>query len=71
MQQDDNPPPSLAAFCPADPSLVVYTGYGVEKELSFYSLAKKQVSTVSTRVCNLFFIIIITIIINNLFFDYR
>ncbi|XP_068438690.1 WD repeat-containing protein 90 [Clinocottus analis] len=40
---DDNPPPSLAAFCPADPSLVVYTGYGVEKELSFYSLAKKQI----------------------------
>nr|CBN81308.1 WD repeat-containing protein 90 [Dicentrarchus labrax] len=40
---DDSPPPSLAAFCPADPSLVVYTGYGVEKELSFYSLAKKQI----------------------------
>ncbi|XP_041672355.1 WD repeat-containing protein 90 isoform X2 [Cheilinus undulatus] len=40
---DDNPPPSLAAFCPTDPSLVVYTGYGVEKELSFYSLGKKQV----------------------------
>uniref|UniRef100_A0A8C9YQW0 WD repeat-containing protein 90 n=1 Tax=Sander lucioperca TaxID=283035 RepID=A0A8C9YQW0_SANLU len=37
------PPPSLAAFCPADPSLVVYTGYGVEKELSFYCLAKKQI----------------------------
>ncbi|KAM3859558.1 LOW QUALITY PROTEIN: WD repeat-containing protein 90 [Diretmus argenteus] len=40
---DDDPPPSLAAFCPADPDLVVYTGYGVEKELSFYSLAKKRV----------------------------
>ncbi|XP_049916646.1 WD repeat-containing protein 90 isoform X3 [Epinephelus moara] len=40
---DDSPPPSLAAFCPTDPSLVVYTGYGVEKELSFYSLAKKQI----------------------------
>uniref|UniRef100_A0A667XPV8 WD repeat domain 90 n=1 Tax=Myripristis murdjan TaxID=586833 RepID=A0A667XPV8_9TELE len=37
------PPPSLAAFCPADPSLVVYTGYGVEKELSYYSLVKKQI----------------------------
>uniref|UniRef100_A0A3Q2NPU8 WD repeat-containing protein 90 n=1 Tax=Fundulus heteroclitus TaxID=8078 RepID=A0A3Q2NPU8_FUNHE len=36
-------PPSLAAFCPADHSLLVYTGYGVEKELSFYSLAKKQI----------------------------
>ncbi|KAI3365641.1 hypothetical protein L3Q82_010722 [Scortum barcoo] len=42
-QQDDSPPLSLAAFCPSDPSLVVYTGYGVEKELSFYSLAKKQI----------------------------
>uniref|UniRef100_A0A4W6G2L9 WD repeat domain 90 n=1 Tax=Lates calcarifer TaxID=8187 RepID=A0A4W6G2L9_LATCA len=40
---NDSPPPSLAAFCPADPGLVVYTGYGVEKELSFYSLTKKQV----------------------------
>ncbi|XP_041818547.1 WD repeat-containing protein 90 [Chelmon rostratus] len=41
--EDDSPPPSLAAFCPADPSLVVYTGFGVERELSFYSLAKKQI----------------------------
>ncbi|XP_016889554.1 WD repeat-containing protein 90 isoform X2 [Cynoglossus semilaevis] len=40
---DDSPPPSLAAFCPADPSLLVYTGYGVEKELSFYSLTQKQI----------------------------
>ncbi|KAM8837306.1 WD repeat-containing protein 90 isoform 1-T1 [Spinachia spinachia] len=40
---DDSPPPSLAAFWPADPGLVVYTGYGVEKELCFYSLARKQV----------------------------
>uniref|UniRef100_A0A665V876 WD repeat-containing protein 90 n=1 Tax=Echeneis naucrates TaxID=173247 RepID=A0A665V876_ECHNA len=40
---DDSPPPSLAAFCPADPDLVVYTGYGVEKELLFYSLTKKQI----------------------------
>ncbi|MEQ2261894.1 hypothetical protein XENORESO_017510 [Xenotaenia resolanae] len=43
MLQDDSLPPSLAAFYPADHSLLVYTGYGVEKELSFYSLAKKQV----------------------------
>ncbi|KAF7661567.1 hypothetical protein LDENG_00259130 [Lucifuga dentata] len=41
--ENDSPPPSLAAFCPADPSLVVYTGYGVEKELCFYSLFKKQI----------------------------
>ncbi|XP_019939112.2 WD repeat-containing protein 90 isoform X1 [Paralichthys olivaceus] len=41
--EDGSPPPSLAAFCPTDPDLVVYTGYGVEKELSFYSLTKKQI----------------------------
>ncbi|KAM7381807.1 hypothetical protein PAMA_012590 [Pampus argenteus] len=41
--EDGTPPPTLAAFCPSDPSLVVYTGYGVEKELSFYSLTKKQI----------------------------
>ncbi|TNN42767.1 WD repeat-containing protein 90 [Liparis tanakae] len=40
---EDSPPPSLAAFCPADPSLLVYTGYGVEKELCFYSLTRKQI----------------------------
>lgn len=39
----DSLPPSMASFCPADHSLVVYTGYGVEKELSFYSLTKKQI----------------------------
>ncbi|XP_029954629.1 WD repeat-containing protein 90 [Salarias fasciatus] len=39
----DSPPPSMAAFCPDDHSLVVYTGYGVERELSFYSLTKKQI----------------------------
>ncbi|KAF7204596.1 WD repeat-containing protein 90 isoform X2 [Nothobranchius furzeri] len=39
----DSLPPSLAAFYPADPSVVVYTGYGAEKELSFYSLTKKQI----------------------------
>uniref|UniRef100_A0A8C8CP46 WD repeat-containing protein 90 n=1 Tax=Oncorhynchus tshawytscha TaxID=74940 RepID=A0A8C8CP46_ONCTS len=39
----DSLPPSLAAFSPIDPGLVVYTGYGVERELSFYSLAKKRV----------------------------
>ncbi|XP_061665809.1 WD repeat-containing protein 90 isoform X2 [Syngnathoides biaculeatus] len=40
---DDSPPPSLAAFCPTDPSLVIYTGYGIEKELTFYSLSKKRI----------------------------
>uniref|UniRef100_A0A3P9HM39 WD repeat-containing protein 90 n=1 Tax=Oryzias latipes TaxID=8090 RepID=A0A3P9HM39_ORYLA len=41
--QDDCLPPSIAAFSPKDHSLVVYTGYGVEKELLFYSLSKKQI----------------------------
>uniref|UniRef100_A0A8C7XN51 WD repeat domain 90 n=1 Tax=Oryzias sinensis TaxID=183150 RepID=A0A8C7XN51_9TELE len=45
--QDDYLPPSIAAFSPEDHSLVVYTGYGVEKELLFYSLSKKQVMTFS------------------------
>uniref|UniRef100_A0A3B3I6T8 WDR90 4th beta-propeller domain-containing protein n=1 Tax=Oryzias latipes TaxID=8090 RepID=A0A3B3I6T8_ORYLA len=45
--QDDCLPPSIAAFSPEDHSLVVYTGYGVEKELLFYSLSKKQVMTFS------------------------
>ncbi|XP_037546750.1 WD repeat-containing protein 90 [Nematolebias whitei] len=39
----DTLPPSLAAFCPADHSLVVYSGYGAEKELTFYSLVSKQI----------------------------
>ncbi|XP_053722443.1 WD repeat-containing protein 90 isoform X2 [Synchiropus splendidus] len=41
--EDESPPPSLAAFCPGDPSLLVYTGYGVEKEMCFYSLVKKRI----------------------------
>ncbi|KAF6734778.1 WD repeat-containing protein 90 [Oryzias melastigma] len=41
--QDDSLPPSIAAFSPEDHSLVVYTGYGAEKELLFYSLSKKQI----------------------------
>ncbi|CAN9508568.1 unnamed protein product [Ophioblennius macclurei] len=39
----DCPPPSMAAFCPDDHGLIVYTGYGLERELSFYSLNKKQI----------------------------
>ena len=44
-QDPDSLPPSLAAFSPTDPGLVIYTGFGVEKELSFYSLSLKQVPT--------------------------
>ncbi|KAK6302093.1 hypothetical protein J4Q44_G00281460 [Coregonus suidteri] len=38
-RESDSLPPSLAAFNPIHPDLVAY---GVERELSFYSLAKKQ-----------------------------
>ncbi|XP_054913901.1 WD repeat-containing protein 90 isoform X2 [Poeciliopsis prolifica] len=41
--EEDSLPPCLAAFYPADHSLLLYTGYGLEKELSFYSLTKKQI----------------------------
>ncbi|KAM3917263.1 WD repeat-containing protein 90 [Leptodactylus fuscus] len=39
----DSAVPTLAAFCPWQPGTVVYTGYGMEKEALFYSLAQKQV----------------------------
>ncbi|KAL0984331.1 hypothetical protein UPYG_G00140070 [Umbra pygmaea] len=42
-EECDSLPTSLAAFSPTDPGMVVYTGYGVDRELCFYSLAKKQV----------------------------
>uniref|UniRef100_A0A7M4DUR7 WD repeat-containing protein 90 n=1 Tax=Crocodylus porosus TaxID=8502 RepID=A0A7M4DUR7_CROPO len=36
-------PPSLAAFCPWDMGTVVYVGFGLQKEVLFYSLCQKQV----------------------------
>ncbi|KAG9465767.1 hypothetical protein GDO78_017755 [Eleutherodactylus coqui] len=39
----DSPVPTLASFCPWQPGTVVYTGFGIEKEALFYSLAQKQV----------------------------
>ncbi|XP_018426891.1 PREDICTED: WD repeat-containing protein 90 [Nanorana parkeri] len=39
----DLPLPTLAAFCPWQPGTVVYTGFGLEKEVLFYALAQKQV----------------------------
>ncbi|XDB64088.1 hypothetical protein AB1E18_017404 [Capra hircus] len=36
-------PPSLAAFCPWDPALLVCAGLGVYPEVAFYSLRQKQV----------------------------
>ncbi|XP_053813526.1 WD repeat-containing protein 90 isoform X4 [Vidua chalybeata] len=39
----DSLPPSLAAFCPWEHSVLVYVGFGLLKEALFYSLRKKQV----------------------------
>uniref|UniRef100_A0A8C6VLB6 WD repeat domain 90 n=1 Tax=Naja naja TaxID=35670 RepID=A0A8C6VLB6_NAJNA len=36
-------PPSLAAFCPWDKSTIAYVGFGLQKEILFYSLQQKQV----------------------------
>ncbi|KAM6424013.1 WD repeat-containing protein 90 isoform 1-T1 [Liasis olivaceus] len=37
-------PPSLAAFCPWDKSTIAYVGFGLQKEILFYSLQQKQVT---------------------------
>uniref|UniRef100_A0A8C3NHU3 WD repeat-containing protein 90 n=1 Tax=Geospiza parvula TaxID=87175 RepID=A0A8C3NHU3_GEOPR len=39
----DSLPPSLAAFCPWEHGVLVYMGFGLQKEALFYSLRKKQV----------------------------
>ena len=36
-------PPSLARFNPANPDTVIYTGYGMERCVQFYSLSQKAV----------------------------
>ncbi|PFX32008.1 WD repeat-containing protein 90 [Stylophora pistillata] len=36
-------PPSLAQFSPTDPDIIVYTGYGMQKAVQFYSLSQKKV----------------------------
>lgn len=38
-------PPSLAQFSPTDPDIIVYTGYGMNKVVQFYSLTQKKVQT--------------------------
>ncbi|MBN3306420.1 WDR90 protein, partial [Amia calva] len=42
-EEADSLPPSLAAFSPTEPGVVLYVGYGVEREITFYSLAHKQI----------------------------
>uniref|UniRef100_S4RMK2 WD repeat domain 90 n=1 Tax=Petromyzon marinus TaxID=7757 RepID=S4RMK2_PETMA len=42
-QSGRSTPPSLAVFCPGDVDTVVYAGYGLQREIVFYSLRLKQV----------------------------
>ncbi|PIO31188.1 hypothetical protein AB205_0180910, partial [Aquarana catesbeiana] len=42
-EDPDLPLPTLAAFCPWQSGTVVYTGFGLEKEVLFYTLAQKSV----------------------------
>lgn len=41
-------PPSLARFCPMDTDVIVYTGYGLEKCVQFYSISRKTVFRTSS-----------------------
>lgn len=36
-------PPSIAKFSSEEPDVIVYTGYGMQKQLQFHSLAEKQI----------------------------
>ena len=38
-------PPSIARFSPEEPDIVVYTGYGMNKQMQFYSLSQRKVTT--------------------------
>lgn len=37
-------PPSLARFSVEEPDVVVYTGYGMQKQIQFYSLSQRKVT---------------------------
>lgn len=39
----DSLPPSLARFSPSDPDVIVYVGYGMQKQVLFYNLTQKKV----------------------------
>jgi hypothetical protein len=36
-------PKSLARFSPADPNVIIYAGYGMQKQIQFYSISQKKV----------------------------
>ncbi|XP_051789984.1 WD repeat-containing protein 90 isoform X2 [Erpetoichthys calabaricus] len=42
-KESDWLPPSLAVFSPSEPGVLLYVGYGMEKEITFYSLHEKQI----------------------------
>lgn len=41
-------PPSLAQFSPEEQDIVVYVGYGMQKNISFYSLSQRKVVRTAT-----------------------
>ncbi|XP_028822928.1 WD repeat-containing protein 90 isoform X2 [Denticeps clupeoides] len=42
-EDEESLPPTLAAFSPTERGILVYSSYGVDKEVNFYCLIKKQV----------------------------
>lgn len=48
-------PPSLAQFSPTDPDIIVYTGYGMQKVVQFYSLSQKKVLLIKPNIIHHFY----------------
>ena len=44
-------PPTLASFSPEEPDIVVYTGYGMQKLIQFYSLSQRKVMLTTLVAC--------------------
>nr|XP_006813552.1 PREDICTED: WD repeat-containing protein 90-like [Saccoglossus kowalevskii] len=36
-------PPSLARFSPSEPDIIIYSGYGMQKHIQFYSMSQRRV----------------------------
>ena len=51
-------PSSLAQFSPTDPDIIVYTGYGMQKQVQFYSLSQKKVLWIKPNAIHHFFRIV-------------
>ena len=39
-------PPSLAVFSVEEPDIIIYTGYGMHKQIQFYSMSQRKVSNI-------------------------